>query len=77
MPGGVENVAAGIVEGKREAERPAFADLGDSLQHFLWRNQIEASGLVIGAELAPVRSGRPVTPAHARSIPQLTRFLPL
>ena len=60
----MEDIAAGIVEGQREAERAAFADFGDALKHLLGRDQVEPPNLVIGAELAPVRLIRPVAPSH-------------
>ena len=57
----MQDVAARIVERQREAEGAAFADFRDALKHLLGRDQVEPSNLVIGAELAPIRSGWPVT----------------
>jgi hypothetical protein len=59
----IEHAAARVVERQRQAERPPLGDLGDALQHLVAGHVVHATALIVGAELAPVRAGRPVFPA--------------
>ena len=73
----VEHVAAGIVERQAQAERQPLAHLGDALAHLLRGDQVETTELVVGPELAPVRSLRAPRPSLAcRHEPLLPVFRP-
>ena len=63
MAARVEQVAAGVIQRQAQAEHLAFLDLGDALFHFLRRQQVQSSELVIRPEVAPGRTLGPVFPA--------------
>src|SRR5262249_49221290 len=49
-------VAGGKVEREAQAEADAFLHFGDALEQLLAGNEVQAAALVVGAEIAPVRS---------------------
>ena len=70
----VELVAAGTVERQAEAEDDALAGLGQAPPHLLRRQQVQPPALIIGPELAPVRSVRSLPPAHRQVLPPPALF---
>src|SRR6185369_6735717 len=54
----IERGAAGIVERQRKREADPLLYLRDALQHLFARHVVHPPALVVGAELAPVRTRR-------------------
>jgi hypothetical protein len=71
MAARVQHVAARVVERQAQAEHAALLDFGNSFANLLRVDQVQSTELVVGAEVAPVRSGRALLPAggggHGRS----------
>jgi hypothetical protein len=65
----IEPVAAGKVERQAQAEAGAFLHLGDALQQLLAGNEIDATELIVGAEIAPVGSFRSPLPTLLHRLP--------
>ncbi|CUI47885.1 Uncharacterised protein [Achromobacter sp. 2789STDY5608621] len=64
MAAHVDAVAAGVVQRQRQTEAQALADFLDSLHHVRGSDVIQATPLVIRAEVSPVRSLGTVLPSH-------------
>ena len=64
MTARVQRVAARQVERQRQAEGQPLADLGHALPHLLRPDQVQSPELVVGAEVAPVRTLRTAHPAR-------------
>src|ERR1700674_5787968 len=62
----IQQVAAGVVERKAQAEIQTFAHLGHAAPQSLGRQQVESADLIVGPEVAPVRTVGTVLPARAR-----------
>src|SRR5262249_5501109 len=65
-----EGPAAGIIERQAKAEGLARLHLTDRLQHTVGRDVVQATELVVLAEIAPVGPFRPLRPppAHIRRL---------
>jgi hypothetical protein len=53
MPARVQHVATGVVQRQAEAESSPFADLGDTLQYLLAREQVQAAQFIVRPEITP------------------------
>ena len=58
-----QHVAARPVERQAQAERDPFANLAHARPHALGRQEVQAAELVVGPEVAPVRSFRSAAPS--------------
>src|SRR5690606_23655161 len=65
MAARIERVAARQVQRQAEAEGPALAHLRHALAHLVRVDEVEATELVVGTEIAPGGSFGPVDPARA------------
>ena len=63
---GVEHIAPGKIQRQAQVEGLPGAHLIDALQHFLWRQEVHATALVVRPEVAPVRAGWTLFPAGRR-----------
>ncbi|GAN72585.1 hypothetical protein Apmu_0011_32 [Acidiphilium multivorum AIU301] len=64
----VQQVAARKIERQAEAEHEPLPDLGHSLENLFPGDQVETPPLIVGSEIAPVRSLRPMAPARFRHV---------